>query len=140
MHSRARHRLRDTIKRLFAEGETTFGAIVESGALPTTTLARVISADGHNVGIDALDGLAEALQVEPWQLLHPDLDVAELSRYAILAAQKMDELPEEVRARAYALFVQQVDFGNVPTTPPPAPVAASAPGKKKPRKLRPVHR
>lgn len=137
MRRSARHRLRDNIRRLLDEKEVTYTALVESGAVTNGALGRIISDEGQSVNLRQLDMLAEALDVEPWQLLHPDFEVSRLSHFGVLAGQKLDELPEELRPPAYALFVQQVNFGNTGAAPA-AP--ASAPGTRKPKRLRPVHR
>jgi DNA-binding Xre family transcriptional regulator len=142
----ARKRLRDAIKRLIEEGLTSYTALVKSGAVKGSTLSRVLSEDGQDVRLEQLDWLAHALRCEPWQLLHPDPDMAELSPDAMKIARKMDQLPEEQRARAYALFVQAVDFANPPPAPPEpgasngADGAANAPGTAKPIRLRHVSR
>lgn len=72
----------------------------------------------HNVGVDFMDKLARAIGVEPWQLIHPDERMATMSELALEAARKLDAIkdPSE-RARAYALWVQVVEFANRPPMP-----------------------
>lgn len=122
--------------------EFTFGALVETGALGHGSLARILQEDEHgrligqNIKLEMLDRLAEALDVEPWQLLHPDGDLADFSEPALRIARFMDSLAPEVRNRAYALFVQQIDFGNVPRVDD----APNAHDGRKPKRLRRVAR
>lgn len=134
---KARHHLRDTIRALLESGEVSYSALVASGAITNGTLGRVVSDEGQDVRLEQLDWLAAALDMDPWQLLHPDTEVAQFSKQALKIARKMDSLPPEVRDQAYALFVQAVDFANV--APPPA-APASAPSTAKPKRLRRVHR
>jgi hypothetical protein len=124
------------------EGEFTFSGLVETGALGHGSLARILERDergrlkGQNVKLEMLDRLAEALDLDPWQLLHPDGDCADFSEQALRIARKMDSLAPEARNRAYAMFVQMVDFGNVPKPED----GSSDPDTPKPRRLRRVAR
>jgi DNA-binding Xre family transcriptional regulator len=143
----ARIWLRNNIKRLLSSGGTTHRALVATGAVTNGTLGRITGEEGQDVRLEQLDWLAQALSCEPWQLIHPDPDMAELSSDAMKIARKMDQLPEEQRARAYALFVQAVDFANPAPPAPPEPGAsngkdgaASAPGTARPMRLRHVNR
>jgi hypothetical protein len=135
---KARHRLRDNIRRLIEIGAVPYTAWLASGAVTNGAMSRIVGPDGQNVRIDQLDLLAEALGVEPWQLLHPDIEVSTLSRQAMKIALEMDSLKPEARDAAYALFVQQVEFGNVRQEPrADVPNGHVVP---RPRPLRKVHR
>lgn len=139
----ARHRLRDTIRFLTEHGRASFGDFVKVDAAKKSSLARIKGEDGQNVTLNQLDLLATALGVEPWQLLHPDGEAATLSDAALKIARKMDDLPPELRERAYALFVQAVDFANPSPPDPPhngGAGAASAHDSVTPKRLRRVHR
>lgn len=137
MGTPARHRLRDALKRLIEQG-VTWNELLESDAVSNGTLGRILGEDGQDVTLRQLDLLAEALDIEPWQLLHPDVDLAGMSKTAMKIARKMDQMEPSVREQAYSLFVQTVDFANVPTTRQAD--AASAPSTAKPTRLRRVHR
>jgi DNA-binding Xre family transcriptional regulator len=130
----ARISLRDTIKRLIASGRISYKQLVASKAVTNGTLGRIVSDEGQDVRLEQLDWLAQALNCEPWQLLHPDPQVGALSAEALRIARAMDDLPIERRAQAHALFVQAVEFGN------PGANGASAPGAEKPIRLRHVSR
>jgi DNA-binding Xre family transcriptional regulator len=138
----AQQQLAETLRRMLDEGEFGFKELVAASAVGNGTLGRILQEDGEgrlageNVRLATLDKLAESLGVQPWQLLHPDGELAGFSNVAIRIARAMDDLAPEYRERAYALFVQQVDFANVPK----AADAASAPVVKPPRKLRRVDR
>jgi hypothetical protein len=138
----AQAQLAETLRRMLDEGEFGFKELVAASAVGNGTLGRILEKDAHehllgyNVQLSTLDKLAEALCVQPWQLLHPDGELASFSEQALKIARKMDSLPADLRERAYWLFVQQIDFANVPK-PEDAP---SAPGRKQPRKLRRVSR
>jgi hypothetical protein len=88
-----------------------------SKRLDVKAVERVQKAS-HTVGVDFMDKLARAIGVEPWQLIHPDERYATLSELALEAARKLDAIkdPSE-RARAYALWVQVVEFTNRPPMP-----------------------
>lgn len=135
----SRQRLRANLKRLFDDGVTTYSDLAQTEAVSNGTLGRVAGDDeaGHNLTLDKLDRLAFALKVEPWQLLHPDFDWANLSPAALKIAQKMESIAESHQDKAYWQFVQLIDFANIPAT---AADAASAHGTVKPRKLRKVPR
>jgi hypothetical protein len=114
--------MQEPTKKLLAKAVTK--AINESGGsrnawaatkrLDVKAVERVEKA-AHNVGVDFMDKLARAIGVEPWQLIHPDDRYATLSELALEAARKLDSFkdPSE-RARAYALWVQVVEFANRP--------------------------
>lgn len=139
----ARIQLRDNLARVLRDRIARFGALVESNAVTKSTLDRIIDEEGQSVRLDQLDWLAEALQVEPWQLLHPDFDTALLSEWAMKIARKMDSLPEGVRRRAYSRFAHDVDFANEAADEARAEReadSASAPDTLKPRRLRRVDR
>lgn len=138
MGSSAKERLRDNIRLLLERGETTWEELLESGAVTNGTLGRIVEDDGQNVRLSVLDALAYALKVEPWQLLHPDFEIANLAGPALKIARKMETIREDHQERVYAKFVQDVDFANVPLKPEDPPAAASAPGKMRPRRLRRV--
>lgn len=88
-----------------------------SKRLDVKAVERVEKA-AHNVGVDFMDKLARAIGVEPWQLIHPDERISGMSDLALEAARKLDAIkdPSE-RARAYALWVQVVEFANRPPRP-----------------------
>jgi DNA-binding Xre family transcriptional regulator len=140
----ARHRLRDTIRHVIDEG-VNYRDLVESGAVTNGALGRIRADEGQNVMLDQLDRLAEALDMEPWQLLHPDFETAQFSKYALLAAHKIDQQPPELRAQLYQLLQQLADFGNAEREAGEAAVAsgadvASAPAAQRPKRVRRVHR
>jgi DNA-binding Xre family transcriptional regulator len=137
----ARIRLRDNIKMLIDEHRTTHRALVASGAVTNGTLGRITGEEGQDVRLEQLDWLAQALGCEPWQLIHPDFTVAELSADALRIARAMDDLPPEKRAAAHALFVQAVDFANPPSSESNGKDGApSAPAASRPMRLRHVSR
>lgn len=137
----AQAQLAETLRRMLDEGAFGFKELVAASSIGNGTMGRILQEDGdgrllgENVRLATLDKLAESIGVEPWQLLHPDGDLAAFSPAALKIARAMDDLPQELRERAYALFVQQVDFANA--RPADAP---SAPAVKPPRKLRRVDR
>jgi DNA-binding Xre family transcriptional regulator len=133
MGTPARIRLRDTIKKVIASG-VSYTDVWESGAISSSNLARVISPEGHNVRLEQLDYLAQALDVEPWQLLHPDFTLATLSEHALRAARKIDCLPADKREAAYALLAYNLDFLA------PQGDGPSAPDSGRPIRVRHVHR
>lgn len=135
----ARHLLRDNLRRLLDERVARFTDLVQTGAVSKSTLARLRDEDGQSCDLDQLDAIAYALQVEPWQLLHPDFDTAVLSEWAMKVARKMEDVPEGIKPRAYARFVQDVDFANAAVAEAlgeKKDEPASAPGTVKPRRLR----
>jgi DNA-binding Xre family transcriptional regulator len=141
----ARHRLRDTIRHILDEAGVDYRELIESGAVTNGALGRIRSDEGQNVMLDQLDRLAEALDLEPWQLLHPDFETAQFSKYALLAAHKIDQHPPEFRAQLYQLLQQLADFGNAEreageAAGPSAADAANAPAAQRPRRVRRVHR
>jgi transcriptional regulator with XRE-family HTH domain len=145
MGKKAKLQLRDNLRRAFDEGVARFTELVRTDAVKRSTLARIVSEEGQTVDLDQLDWIAEAFGVEPWQLLHPDFDTAMLTAWALQIARKMEGVPEPLRARVYARFVQDADFATqaveaVRTEPPPEDVPANAPGTLKPRRLRRVLR
>jgi len=142
MGKKAKERLSQCLNRLLEEGRTTFTELVKSGGVTNGTLGRILSEEGQNIQLETLDDLAAALQVEPWQLLHPDGEVASMSKDALKIARKMESLNPAIRDTAYALWVQRVDFENEQQPPPPEPPngAPSAPDKKQPIRVRRVRR
>jgi DNA-binding Xre family transcriptional regulator len=141
MGTPARDWLRKNIKRLIDSGGTTYRALVATGAVTNGTLGRIASEEGQDVRLEQLDWLAQALNCEPWQLIHPDPQVAGFSADALRIARAMDDLPPEKRAAAHAVFVQAVEFANPPTKAPEPPDATpSAPAASRPIRLRHVSR
>lgn len=67
-------KLRDAVPRFRARGP-----LIEATGIPNGPLGR-IEREESNIGIDYLDGLAKAFDVEPWQLLVPGLQVRPGSR------------------------------------------------------------
>lgn len=145
MGKKAKLQLRDNIRRALDEGVTRFNELVRTDAVTKTTLARIKREEGQPITLDQLDWIAQAFGVEPWQLLHPDFDTAMLTAWSMRIARKMEDVPEALRARVYARFVQDADFANQAVEaariePPPEVDEASARGTLKPRRLRRVHR
>ena len=68
-----RELLRDAVNEAIGAGRATHRKMVASGAISNGALGRLhnLNGVGENVGIDTLDLLADHLNLEPWQLLHP---------------------------------------------------------------------
>jgi hypothetical protein len=86
--SQSRARLAANLNALIEQGITSPSRLVEAGAITPSTLAR-IRAGTHAAYIDHLDRLAFALAVEPWQLLHPDAIVADMSPERVHAWERL---------------------------------------------------
>lgn len=95
-------------------------------------LLDTIRRAANGTSIDNLEPLARVYGVQAWQLLVPGLDPAHPPAFGVegfspLAqdvARMLDAMPDEdQKRRAYALFVQLVEFGSSD----PAPPAQSAP-------------
>jgi hypothetical protein len=138
--------MREPTKKLLAHAVTK--AIEEYGGsrnswaaskrLDVKAVERV-QKESHTVGVDFMDKLARAIGVEPWQLIHPDDRYATLSELALEAARKLDAIKDPTeRARAYALWVQVVEFTNRPPMPAQQGQAgaSSIPGDLQPRPVR----
>lgn len=126
----------------------TLPQLVEKGAPSKGTLDRITRGE-VNLGIDHLEPLAQVFDVEPWQLLHPGFDPAEVhpaapktqaKRYGHLAetiALLVDQIPEsDVATKTQMLLaVSQIaqEWSTRQQSSPP-----SEPHQKKPTKSRQV--
>jgi hypothetical protein len=86
--SRSRARLAANLNALIERGATSATRLVEKKAITPSTLTR-IRAGTHAAYIDHLDKLASALGVEPWQLLHPDVGIADLEPAWVTAWERL---------------------------------------------------
>lgn len=106
--------LAKAVAKAIDESGVSRNAWAASKRLDVKAVERVEKA-AHNVGVDFMDRIARAIGVEPWQLIHPDDRYATLSELALEAARKLDAIKDPSRrARAYALWVQVVEFNNEP--------------------------
>jgi hypothetical protein len=84
----------------------------------------------QSIGIDVLAKFADALGVEPWQLLADGLGET-MSQSALTIARKFDALPDDrVRLRAYTLIdqaLEQARQGESIQGPPPATTPTDEP-------------
>lgn len=125
---RARDLLADTVNRLVRTGRTTAARLVEKRIASNGAIGRIRNAQ-DNTGVDVLDRLADYLGVEPWQLLHPDPRVAELSQDAIEIGRQLDTIPDpELRRSIYASMVRLVELTREPR-PLPDDAPDAVPGR-----------
>jgi len=124
---RARELLAANLDRWLKEGRTTFKRLVESETLSRGQVSRIRHAE-ISTGVDQIDQLAIGLDLEPWQLLHPVKEMAELTppqRAAVESfARKLIQLPERELDRATMMAAYAVDTilmqqPEVPEPPPP---------------------
>lgn len=109
---RARDLLAECLNRIIRSKHATGRQLVAKGILSNGTLGRIRHAQ-DNVGIDVIDRFAEYLQVEPWQVIHPDPRVAELSAEAIEAARQLDTLADtELKRKVLAAWMQALEIAR----------------------------
>jgi hypothetical protein len=117
MHEPTKKLLANAVTKAINEYGGSRNAWAASKRLDVKAVERV-QKESHTVGVDFMDKLARAIGVEPWQLIHPDERYATLSELALEAARKLDAIKDPTeRARAYALWVQVVEFTNRPPIP-----------------------
>lgn len=111
---RARELLADTLNRVVRTRASAL-TLVEKGIAANGPLGRMRNAQ-VDARIDVLDRLADFLGVQPWQILHPDPRVSELSADAIEAGRQLDKLTDpELKRRVYATW--QAALHLVSTSP-----------------------
>lgn len=86
--SRVRAELARAINRAIERGLTTHRRLVSGGVISNGKLGRLRNAE-ENVGVDALDALAQGLDVQPWQLLVPGCDLSSPPRLASAPAASL---------------------------------------------------
>lgn len=145
MGSEARHTLKKNITRLLDAwtppgGRKSLRAWAMAHKIPVKVAQRAFAGESA-VTMKTLGELAEQLDLEPWQLLYPDLDPSALPRpdkfsnHAFDVARMIDRIKDEDRKKmAHAAISQTLEFGNVEqASEAPSPEPTETP-------LRPPHR
>jgi DNA-binding Xre family transcriptional regulator len=119
----------ENISALIEARQTNARRVSVEAKIGAATMHRLKS-EGTSARLDVLERVADALNVEPWQLLKPPSEVA-YSEEALELAALFDALPNEFeRAKANALarlvLAGQLPLAPLPQEPAPAP-ASSAP-------------
>lgn len=113
-------------------GGENLNRLAREAKMSPATASR-IKAMETSVGLDVLDQLASVFGVQPWQLLHPDLDpgTATLEGYSPLAtdlAKQLNDIKDPMQhERAYMLASQLMLLANSGTNAVPAPSPAPTP-------------
>jgi len=142
-----RQLIADAVNGAIKANHTTHKKLVEAGAAANGPLGRLRHAQ-DDIGVDTLERLAIELGIEPWQLIHPDLDPAaipghaKLSDDAVELALELDKiLNKDLKRVVHAAAMQVVRlnpeaFAAQGSTAAAAP-AAPAPVPKKKRTRHP---
>jgi hypothetical protein len=133
---RARDILARNLTRLIETGQTSFARLVKAEAGTSGTISRIRNATS-SAGVDQLDRLGYALDLEAWQLLHPDSGISEMGpEYRSVLEEigrKLAALPPAALQRAAALCAYALDVAlkesppaeAEPVQPPPRGAARS---------------
>lgn len=131
-NKRAREVFADNLNRIIKSGRIRHVELAKAEGVSNGPLGEWRHAK-RAVYIDALDAVSARLELEPWQLLYPDLDPANppqiprMSHMALDAARIIDSIADENQKRkAYALIVQAIEMAN-PQMPAANPQTAPAP-------------
>lgn len=111
-------------------GKENQNRLAREAKVGVATIARMKSGD-TSIGLDVIEKVAEALEVEAWQLICPpgalSAQAAELSPMALDLACALEKITDpELRRRAYAVATQVIAFGTAPSAPSASPLSPAA--------------
>lgn len=117
---RARDILAANVNRMIDAGETSLLALVRHGAGSLGTVSRIRNAQS-SAGVDQLDSMGHALDLEPWQLIHPEPALAGMGaehRAVLLeVGRRLAAIPAEGLEKAAALLAFALDSATRETAP-----------------------
>lgn len=157
MSPKARQVLADNLNRLIdlhaGKGRRSVRAWAIAKKIDPKVVQRALGV--HGPTLETLQGIADGVGVEPWQLLVENLNPAlpprievSLSSMAFDLAQALDKITDEAqRRRAYALALGVVEMGGQsggppdepPIEPPPPAPDGTAATPSQPSSSKPAH-
>lgn len=122
----------DNICSLMGDPVPTIHAVRDKTKIGQGTVQRLRDLD-VSVGLDVLEKIAEAFNVQVWQLLAPKDQMNDLPPDAMVIAREFNKLPmntfEQISARrwTYAAILRVLSLADTPDTTAPAPLPAPKP-------------